>query len=128
MPPAQPEMYRSEGELTNLAYNLLISHPNEMHDLGEWAEILIKENPKFWNRKVLAKQISGIFSHLVKHGYARRAKFSGDIQSEALLNPEQREAVVELLTTLDNFQFQDEETLKLGRDLADEFRTNPLLY
>lgn len=110
-------------------------------------QLLQKDNNKEWSAEAIAEQyrqyrkisgkplykevrlttrISGVLSHLVQKGYARRRKFIGrKIESEADLANEQREALLDLVNLLDGFQNQDPALLEFGRRRANEIIANP---
>lgn len=129
-PSSEPEPYTRRRDLTNFVYRFLKEDGNR-----EWSAEAIQERYQEYlttNAKSLLKKeslkdrISGVLSHLVKKGYARRRKFiGGEIYSEVTLTEEQRRVLLDLVTLLDRFQNQDPAVLKLGKRLASGIIANP---
>lgn len=95
------------------AVNLLIQQYSEYKDL---------------ERGNLRGRVTRVLSDLEKQGYVQRQKLSNLFRSELTVSDEQREAIVSLVTLIDNFKNGDRQTIEEGRIFAQRVLNDTELF
>ncbi len=129
-----PPAYRNTAQhggypwLTSTVWEIIKTRSDAEFSAASLASLVYEEDPNKLNNidRHLKGTISSILSHLLKLGYLNQSsKFSESAHSEALLLPEQKIFLDELVSKIESFQRQDEEILIDGKQAARRVISNP---
>lgn len=124
-PEKAPDPYLSYPIVSQKVYSIILADPEKSWTIEQVADILRGQQPEQWQKESLMVRVSNVLSDLADEGYLKREGFNKHTQSEITLTENQREVVLDLVTTIDKFRTLDPEVLKNGKIKADEIIQDP---
>jgi DNA-binding transcriptional ArsR family regulator len=120
-PPAHPKV----PTVGQFVWNKIQETPNKQWTSKELAKLYIGEYPdkKFASSKTVPDYMKSVLSFLIKTGYLRKE----GVPSSITMSNEQRNMLLDLLSVLDKFQNQDQESLLFGKKRLREILSDPTL-
>lgn len=110
---------------TREIYQILTRDPQRQWTIDEIVNALSEEYPQLPNQVNLTKSVTGILAHFVREGYLKKDKYSDEKKSDINLTDEQRAMILDFLEIIDNFQNQDSDFLKRGKELLSRILSDP---
>lgn len=119
-------VYRTAKQLAGLVSKIFKQHKDRLLTIEEIYNFLPEDQKKTWERKSLFGALSNTLAFLSKKGFLKRGKFYNAKQSEVDITESQRKILIEFLTTIDEFENQDEEVINEEKLFAEEVILNPV--